>query len=144
MFWDAIVTMNSGSAMPTIAAGSKTGETSCADGSTLTADRSPGPSIATAMIAATIAPGAAHGRDTRVRTVHTTTTGTASHGISTTARTGPTQIGSRTPASIALASAGGIDAIARPSALHSPLRTMSPPQTRKAPTAAGNPPLGAP
>ena len=75
----------------------------------LTPDRSPGPSIATATIAATIAPGAAHGRETRVSTAHTTTTGTASHGISTTARTGPTQIGSRTPASIALASAGGID-----------------------------------
>ena len=32
MFCDAIVTMNSGSAMPTMAAGSKTGETSCSDG----------------------------------------------------------------------------------------------------------------
>ena len=96
------------------------------------------------MIAATMAPGAAHGRDTRVSTAHTSTTGTASHGISTTARTGPTQIGSRTPASIALASAGGIEAIARPSAPHSPLSTMSAPQTRNAPTAAGNPPLGAP
>ena len=127
-----------------IAAGSKTGETTCSEGSTLTPERSPGPSIATAIAAVTIAPGAAHGREMRVSAAQTTITGRASHGMSTTARTGPTQMGSRMPASIALASAAGIAAIARPSARQRPLSTMSTPHTRNAPTAAGNPPLGAP
>ena len=143
MFCDAIVTMNSGSAMLTMRGGLEDGGDELQRRQGADADRSPGPSMVTAMIAATMAPGAAHGRDTRVSTAHTSTTGTASHGISTTARTGPTQIGSSTPASIALASAGGIEAIARPSAPHSPLSTMSAPQTRTA-DRGGEPAAGAP
>src|SRR5215218_4707914 len=110
MFCDAIVTMNSGSAIETIAAGSRMGETGSSAGRTLTPERSPGPSIATAITAAAIAPGAAQGRETRVSSAHTITTGAATHGISMTALAGATQIGSSTPASIALASAGGIAA----------------------------------
>ena len=49
-----------------------------------------------------------------------------------------------TPESIALASGAGMAATARPSGRKSPAITISTPQTRKAPTAAGKPPPTAP
>ena len=48
------------------------------------------------------------------------------------------------PASMALASEAGMAATARPNGLMSPAATMRTPTTRKAPTAAGKPPLTAP
>ena len=54
------------------------------------------------------------------------------------------QIGSRTPASIALANAVGIAAINRASGRISAAAVSSTPLTRNAPTAAGQPPATAP
>src|SRR5690606_27265432 len=81
----------------------------------------------------------------RNSTNHTSTIGRASSGCSTTAVTGARQIGSRMPASMALASGVGMRVIARPSAGHRPHSAISTPQTMKAPTAVEKlaPPLPA-
>ena len=63
--------------------------------------------------------------------------GPISHGSATTARAGARQIGSSTPASIALASAGGIRATQRASARESRAITISAPANANAPSAAG-------
>jgi hypothetical protein len=58
--------------------------------------------------------------------------------------TGAKQRPMSTPASIALASAGGMEDTIRPSGFQSPATTISRPQRRKAPTAASKPPSTAP
>src|SRR5687768_1889129 len=63
-----------------------------------------------------------------------------SSGSSAMARTGARQSPSTTPASMALAMAEGMAATQRPSGFQNPASTISAPLTRKAPTAAGNPP----
>src|SRR5882757_6781140 len=80
----------------------------------------------------------------RATTAEATTMARPSAGSSATARTGARQSPSSTPASIALASGGGMAATARPSGFHSPATTISAPVTMKAPTAAGKPPGTAP
>ncbi len=83
------------------------------------------------------APGTAHGRATRMSSAHTRITGPICSGRSTAPWTGARHTGSRTPASIALASDGGIAATQRPSVAHQPARTISTPTATNAPSAAG-------
>ena len=66
------------------------------------------------------------------------TMGAASSGSVATASIGARQMGSSTPASIALASGFGMLVMARPSAGHSPHSSSSAAHTRKAPTASEN------
>src|SRR6476619_3877061 len=106
-FWDAIVTRNSGSPIPTSVDTSNTGDVQISTGARPTVDR-PGPVTAT-----TSATGTAQRRANRVSTAHTITTGAASSGTSATACTGERHSGSRTPASIAPARCGGIAATSR-------------------------------
>jgi len=61
-------------------------------------------------------------------------------GASATARTGARQRLSSTPASMALASATGMDATRRPSGRHNPHTTTSAEHATNAPTAPANPP----
>lgn len=88
------------------------------------------------MIATSMAAGTAHRGARRSSTSHTTITGAASRGCSTSAVTGAMQIGTRMPASMAPAIGIGMRVIARPSAGHSPVIVSSTPQMRNAPTAA--------
>ena len=68
----------------------------------------------------------------------------ADAGASASARIGARQRPNSTPASIALASVGGIAATSRPNGRISPAATNSRPTTRKAPAASGKPPAVAP
>ena len=71
-------------------------------------------------------------------------TSVAAIGVSINALIGARQSPNRMPASIALASADGIAATARPNGLTSPAVTSRTPTTRNAPVAAANPPVAAP
>src|ERR1700677_712577 len=64
--------------------------------------------------------------------------------VSINALIGARQRPNRMPASMALASAEGIAATARPNVLINPAATINRPATRNAPVAAANPPAGAP
>ena len=72
------------------------------------------------------------------------TIGAARRGASAIALIGARQSENNTPASMALAKAGGMAAIARPNGRIRPAATISAPQIRKAPTAEEKPPLTAP
>src|SRR5271167_2214134 len=71
-------------------------------------------------------------------------TSVAAIGVSINALIGARQSPNRMPASIALASADGIAATARPNGLTSPAAPSKTPTTRNAPVAAANPPVAAP
>jgi hypothetical protein len=144
MFWEAIVTTNSGSPRLTRAPASRVGGVNASEGtSSAGAAASTGASAMTTMAAAS-APGTAQRRANRISSTHTATTGPTSSGRLTVAWTGARQTGSSTPASIALASAGGIAPTQRPSGRHIPATTISTPEAANAPRAAGYPPGGSP
>ncbi len=90
------------------------------------------------------AAGTAHLRANRSRTTQVSRIGPTSHGWAAKPRTGSRQSSSTTPASIACAIGVGMAVISAPSLGHSPVTRMSPPTTRNAPTAAGQPPRTAP
>ena len=113
-FCAAMVTRNSGTAMLTSAGRLNVGIVNTAVGATETPVRWT-PRTRIAATAATSAPGTAHCRAKRVSRAQVSTTGTASDGTSTTARTGAVHRLRMTPASMAPAMGRGIAAIARAS-----------------------------
>jgi hypothetical protein len=91
----------------------------------------------TTIAVATTAAGTAQRGANRVKTSQTSTTVRPCHQVSPTeASTGARQIGSRMPASIALAMGFGMRVIARASHGQSPVASSSTPQRTNAPTAA--------
>src|SRR6185437_3533652 len=142
MFCDAMVTRNSGKPRPISAGHSKIGLTIAGWGDHEPA--APPPETARSASTTSTAAGTAYSRLNRKTNAQTTTTGSPIIGTMATARTGARHNPSSTPASMALASAGGMAATTRPSGFHSPAAMINTPQTRNAPTAAGNPPSGAP
>ena len=80
----------------------------------------------------------------RVASSQPTRIGATAHGSAASPWTGARQSVSTTPASIACASAVGIAATRRPSAGQRPVIRISTPTSRKAPTAADQPPATAP
>ena len=95
--------------------------------------------ISPATIAAV---GVASNRFHRETSSQATMTSAADQGTSTIALIGARLRPKSTPASMALARDAGIALTARPNGLINPAATISSPQTRNAPTAAGNPPAG--
>ncbi|MNI72116.1 hypothetical protein D3C73_1280370 [compost metagenome] len=75
-----------------------------------------------------------------IRTTQHSITGAMNRGADPNDVKGARHRGSSTPASIACASAVGIFAMSRPRTGSSPVRTISTPTMRNAPTAAGQPP----
>src|ERR1700712_124898 len=143
MFWLVMVTRNSGSAMATTAAGSHAGATSANVG----ASRAPArwenePDTAMTTSAARSAPGTAHRLATRISTSQTRITGAMAAGDRLSARKGSMHKVSSTPASMALASDGGMAETARPNGRSSPQSTMSAPHSANAVTAAPKPRAG--
>src|SRR5690554_685778 len=135
-FCPAIVTMKSGSPRLTITSASNCGSTGTSTGARVVAESQPVPAWTRITVTATtIAAGTAHRGAQRRSMSHTTTMGSASSGYSMTAVTGARQMGSRMPASIALASGVGMRVTARPRAGHRPHKKMRTPQTMNAPTA---------
>ena len=141
MFCDAMVTMNSGSAIPVIAATEKPGSTSSGCG--IHPAEGSGALAAITPTATATAAGTASSRLIRATTAQASTMASPATGCSAPARTGARHSTNRMPASMAFASGAGIAATARPSGFHSPAAVSSTPQTRKAPTASAKPPAGA-
>ncbi|GAA2847125.1 hypothetical protein GCM10020220_040820 [Nonomuraea rubra] len=140
-FCAAMVTRNSGMAMLTTADRLSAGAVSSTAGRSAAPDRPPPfPCTAMATTATASAQGTAHRRWYRCSTAQVSTTGTASIGTSTTARTGAVHRLRMTPASMAAAIGRGMAAIARAGQGDRPASTSNPAQTMNAPTAAGNPP----
>src|ERR1700729_2152421 len=93
--------------------------------------------------AAIAAAGVAYSRFQRAIKTQTRMIGAARRGASAIALIGARHSENSTPASIALASAGGMAATARPNGRTNPAATSSAATTTKAPTAAGKPPATA-
>src|SRR4051812_22893688 len=122
--------------------GSRLGGTNCTTGATETpASGLPPADTATTTTVVNTAAGTAHRGAKRASTSQTTTTGSASRGNANEACTGARQMGSRIPASIALAIGLGMRVIARASQGQSPVMISSTPQRMKAPTAAEKSPV---
>ena len=140
-FCEAIVTTNSGSAMPSNVGTSRLGTTGRNTGTSESASASPKPAgtprrKATSATSTTSATGTAATRLTRPTAHHVSSSGAASASSSPSARTGARQSVRRIPASIALASDAGIDSISRPSGRTAPAAIRSSPHAMNAPTAA--------
>ena len=90
------------------------------------------------------AAGTAHLRASRSITAQVSRIGPTDHGWAAKPRTGVRHSSSTTPASMACAMGVGIAVMRPPRRGHSPVRMRSAPVTRKAPTAAGQPPATTP
>ena len=137
-----MVTRKSGMASARTAGASQCGAASVTTG----ASRAPGgrcsPEINSTTVAVASAPGTAQRRATRSSTSQVASTGRMAAGCATAAWNGCTHRCSSTPASMALASAVGTLATARPSGRTSPQRASRMPVSRNAATATPNPPAG--
>src|SRR6476661_7985978 len=147
MFWEAMVTTNSGTAIPAMACTLNVGMVhdragTRADGATVVpADTRVIP--ITPRAASRAAGTAQRGANFIISSQHRIT-GAANTGAEPRALKGARQSWSRTPASMAWAREVGIRAISLPSAGTRPVMASSRPAPRKAPTAAGHPPSGTP
>ena len=102
------------------------------------------PSITSAAAAAAKAPGTASRGAKRVSSSQVPTIGAVKPGYATSERAGDRHTGKSTPANSALASGAGIAVMSRSKRRETPASTVSPPETTKAPSAAGYPPCTCP
>src|SRR6476661_9164489 len=145
MFWEAMVTTNSGTAIPAMACTLNVGMvharagTKAAGATGVPADASDTPMTPNATSRAA---GTAHRGANFIISSQHRITGATKRGTEPRALNGARQSWSRTPASMAWARDVGMRAISLPSAGTRPVRASSSPAPTKPPTAAGHPPSG--